>query len=475
MHFVIAPLWAISWYAGRLQRNDVHSDSQQVACLHEIFFDAAVAEAERLDDYFAKHGKPIGPLHGLPVSLKDQFHVKGVETTMGYVGWIGTFQGKSDTGKEKVFESELVRELRNLGALLFCKTTLAQAVFTFEPLNNIWGHTYSPLNRRLLTGGSSSGEAALIALRGSPMGIGTDYAGSIRVPASLNGLYGLRPSSGRLPYQGAANSNDGHNIMSSVLGPMSTSVGALRLMMQAILSQQPWLYDPLVVEIPWRVDDYITDRKLSFGVLKEDTEVALDPAIRRAVDLVVAAIEGMGHEVVEWKPPLHAEMYLLKEQISVCDGGHNIHGDLRLSGEPPVSRIPMTFGTEPKDPKNAMEIAELHIRKREYQKEYMEYWNSTAEVTSTGRPVDAFISPLIPFTGMRPGWNRFTGTIWRRLYHGTKWDKLGKISDVDHFYSQLIHRQRLGLCSVCVSRHGCGQDGRCGGRRLQATERARCL
>ncbi|KAJ6786038.1 hypothetical protein PWT90_06572 [Aphanocladium album] len=381
---------------------------QLVNCLHEIFFDAAMADAEKLDDYFAKHGKPVGPLHGLPVSLKDQFHVKGVETTMGYVGWIGTFQGKVGTGKEKVFESELVRELRNLGAVLFCKTALAQAVFTFIPENNICGYTRNPLNRRLGPGGSSGGEAALVALRGSPLGIGTDYGGSIRVPATLTGLYGLRPSAGRVPYQGVANSNDGHSIVNSVIGPLSTSVGALRLMMKAVVSQQPWLHDPLVLELPWREEDYISDKKLCFGILRQDTEVRPHPAIIRAVDMVVAAMEALGHEVVEWKPLRHADMYKLRDEISACDGGQNIHADLRLSGEPPASRIPMVFGMEPTEPKNATQIAELHIRKREIQKEYMDYWNSTAEVTSTGRAVDAFISPLVPFTGMRPGFDEFT-------------------------------------------------------------------
>lgn len=63
-----------------------HTNTSQVKCLHEIFFDAAIKDAERLDEYFKKNGKAIGPLHGLPVSLKDQMHVKGVETTMGYVG-----------------------------------------------------------------------------------------------------------------------------------------------------------------------------------------------------------------------------------------------------------------------------------------------------------------------------------------------------------------------------------------------------
>jgi amidase len=77
---------------------------QLVNCLHEIFFDAAIADAEKADAHFKEHG-PIGPLHGLPVSLKDQFHVKGVETHMGYVGWIGTFEGKKGTNKEKKYES----------------------------------------------------------------------------------------------------------------------------------------------------------------------------------------------------------------------------------------------------------------------------------------------------------------------------------------------------------------------------------
>jgi len=109
--------------------------------LFETFFDAAIEDAKKVDQYFAQHRKPSGPLHGLPISLKDQFHVKGVETSMGYIGkrslalfgvfvlsslkgWLGTFQGKKGTGRDKVFESELVRELRNLGAILFCKTSV---------------------------------------------------------------------------------------------------------------------------------------------------------------------------------------------------------------------------------------------------------------------------------------------------------------------------------------------------------------
>lgn len=174
---------------------------QLTNCLHETFFEAAIEDAKHLDEYYAQHKAPIGPLHGLPISLKDQFHVKNVETTMGYIGWVNTFEGKKGTGKEKVFESEMVRELRSLGAVLYCKTSVPQSLMTGETVNNIIGYTTNPKNRNLSCGGSSGGEGALIALKGSPAGFGTDIGGSIRIPAAFNGLYGLRPSAGRMPYE----------------------------------------------------------------------------------------------------------------------------------------------------------------------------------------------------------------------------------------------------------------------------------
>lgn len=153
---------------------------QLTHCLHEIFFEQAIAEAKRLDQGFKGGKGAVGPLHGLPMSFKDQFHVRDVETTMGYVGWIGTFEGLKGTGKEKVFESELVREVRALGAVPFCKTSLPHTLMAMETWNNIVGFTLNPHNRFMTCGGSSGGEGALIAMRGSPLGIGTDIGGSIR-------------------------------------------------------------------------------------------------------------------------------------------------------------------------------------------------------------------------------------------------------------------------------------------------------
>ena len=151
----------------------------QLNCLHEIFFEQAIAKAKALDALFAEGG-PVGPLHGLPVSLKDQFHVESVETTMGYVGWIDTFEGEKGTGKERVFESEMVRELRKCGAIPFCKTSVPHTLMAAETKNNIIGCTLNPFNRNMSCGGSSGGEGALIGFRGSPAGFGTDIGGSVR-------------------------------------------------------------------------------------------------------------------------------------------------------------------------------------------------------------------------------------------------------------------------------------------------------
>ncbi|KAK6373706.1 hypothetical protein LTS17_008199 [Exophiala oligosperma] len=371
---------------------------QLTNCLHEIFFEQAIEHAKRLDAAFAAGNGPIGPLHGLPVSFKDQFHVKGVETTMGYVGWIDTFEGLKGTGKEKNVDSELVREAKALGAVPFCKTSLPHTVMSGITWNNIVGFTLNPHNRLLSCGGSSGGEGALIGMRGSPIGFGTDIGGSIRIPSAFNGLYGIRPSFGRLPYAGAANSMPGQNTIPSVCGPLATSLGSLKLMLQAILSQEPWQHDPAVVELPWRDDLYTPlsafGAKLTFGLLPTDGLVNPQPAIRRAFETVKDLIISMGHEVVEWKPPSQQNLVKLALEVFTADAGLDIWHHIGLSGETLASDVAALYGKEPGTPKTVDKMWEANLRLRQYQKEYMDYWNSTATMTKSGRPVDAVLTPV---------------------------------------------------------------------------------
>ncbi|KAF9697882.1 hypothetical protein EKO04_004431 [Ascochyta lentis] len=415
-----------SWTAEKVARAFCHRAAlahQLLHCLHEIFFDAAIADARRLDAYFAEHKKPIGLLHGLPISLKDQFHVKGVETTMGYVGWIGTFEGKKGTGKEKVFESEMVRELRASGAVLYCKTSVPHTLMSGETVNNIVGWTLNPKNRNLSSGGSSGGEGALIGIRGSPVGFGTDIGGSIRIPAAFNGLYGLRPSSGRLPYEGMANSMDGQNTILSVVGPLGPTASSLRLVTKALLSQQPWLHDPLVHELPWRSDHenaiqqllhFIgetvpAEKKLTFGILSTDGVVSPTPPVRRALDIVSHALSAAGHSLVPWTPPSHKTLNDTGFRSWLFDGGKDVRTAFSLSNEPMSSQISLYSTTHPEY--TATDIAATNVTLRALKKEHLDYWISTAE--STGRPVDAVISPVAPWPAAREARYKYYGyTMW---------------------------------------------------------------
>nr|KMM65355.1 glutamyl-tRNA(Gln) amidotransferase subunit A [Coccidioides posadasii RMSCC 3488] len=379
---------------------------QFVNCLHEIFFDAALEDAKRLDAYFAEHNQPIGPLHGLPISLKDQFHVMGVETTMGYVGWIGTFQGIKNDPRRCVFESELVKELRALGAILHCKTSVPATLMIGETVNNIIDYTWNPANRNLSSGGSSGGEGALIALRGSAAGFGTDIGGSVRIPSAHNGLYGIRPSAGRIPYEGAANSMDGQNSIISVIGPMARTPSDLKLIFKAVLSQKPWLHDPMAIELPWRADleretlDLINGShqgtgQLAFGILYNDGSCTPQPPVARALKIMTETLTRLGHKVIEWKPPNHARGAKIASTIYGFDAGADARYHFGLSGE---RLAPFDYVYARNNPeKTATEIAATNIAKREFQKEYMEYWNSTTSQTGTGRPVDGFICPVAPY------------------------------------------------------------------------------
>lgn len=89
----------------------------QVNCLSEVLFESALRRATQLDSYIATHGKPMGPLHGLPISLKDQFRIAGAETSVGYVGWLG----KPETEET---ESEVVKILMEMGAVVHVKTNV---------------------------------------------------------------------------------------------------------------------------------------------------------------------------------------------------------------------------------------------------------------------------------------------------------------------------------------------------------------
>ena len=148
----------------------------QTNCLTELLSEAYEA-ADACDEYFKTNGRPIGPLHGLPVSVKEQFSVGGHHTNASLVALIDNVTDN---------DCDLVQSLKALGAVIFARTMQPQLLMHLETANNIYGVCVNPFDRTKTSGGSSGGEAVLLAMKGTPLGFGGDIGGSIRCPAAFN-------------------------------------------------------------------------------------------------------------------------------------------------------------------------------------------------------------------------------------------------------------------------------------------------
>ncbi|KAL4911385.1 hypothetical protein BDW74DRAFT_184748 [Aspergillus multicolor] len=360
-------------------------------CLHEIFFDQALDRAQELDNHLATHGAVLGPLHGLPISLKDQFHVKGNAKSMGYIGWLDTYEGNPDPDLVFNVNSQVVTELLALGAVLYCKTSLPQTLLFGETVNNIIGRTLNPVNQNLSCGGSSGGEGALSALHGSSVGLGTDISGSVRIPAGFCGIFSLKPTHNRLSYRDVANVIPGQTTYASSVGVLGNTIEALHLVLSSLLSTEPWLRDPNVARLPWQQD--IVNETLSrageggrstpagekpplkLGVLWTDGVVIPHPPVARGLHLVVDAVKRAGHTVVDWTPPSQKTAKRVHVSFLKADGGHDINRQLDLSGEPLIPQLKDSFTL--RDPMTLLEYQALVIEGRDYEAAYSDYWNET--------------------------------------------------------------------------------------------------
>lgn len=122
----------------------------------------------------------------------------------------------------------------------------------------------------------------------------------MRIPSAFCGVYGLKPSYGRVPYGGALNSLEGQDSVLSVFGPITSSISGLKTFMEAVIKAKPWLRDPLAVRKKWDEDEYqLKDRdnghKLCFAIMWDDGVCVPHPPITRALKRVQAALTSAGH------------------------------------------------------------------------------------------------------------------------------------------------------------------------------------
>ncbi|KAF2268371.1 acetamidase [Lojkania enalia] len=361
---------------------------QLTNCLSEIFFTEAIEAAKSLDEYLHKTGKVIGPFHGLPISLKDNFNVVGKDSTVGFTSLV------DDPAS---YNSTLVDTLEKLGAVRYCKTNVPTAMMIPESVNNVYGRTVHPSNRKLTSGGSSGGESALILFGGSPLGVGTDIGGSLRIPAACTGIFTLRPSFGRFTTQRCRSGLAGQEAVMSVNGPLAKTFEDIIYFSKTIVDTQPWLVDPKCLPIPWRPVEL--KKKLKIAMLWNDSMVVPTPPVTRALKETAEKLKKAGHEIVDWDPVLHPQATRLLGRMFIADGGKSIRKLLAPTEEP--FRPEMNF-YEKATELGSYEMWQLHLERSELQRQYLEQWRSYGGL-------DAILGPTTPYSSVENGGFKHVG------------------------------------------------------------------
>lgn len=269
-------------------------------------FAAARLEADAADAA-RKAGDALGPLHGIPFTVKDCLDLKGLPSTFG-------LPSRSSHRAEK--DVAYVRRLREAGAIPIAKTNVAQLLLYYESDNPLFGRTRNPWNPERSPGGSSGGEAALIAAGGSPLGLGTDIGGSLRVPAAFCGIASLKPTAGRLPDPGRFSFPVGQSAIASQVGVMARHVEDVALGSEILAGGWNALEEP---PRPWSDFRSVDVADLRVAYYVDDGTFAPAPAIRRAVEEAAESLRLRGARVTAWRPPAILEGLELLGSIFFAD------------------------------------------------------------------------------------------------------------------------------------------------------------
>ncbi len=272
-----------------LQR--IEAVNPQLNAVVQLTADAAQKQA-RVADAALAHGDIQGPLHGVPMTIKDSFDTADVISTGGTKGRASFIPTQDAT---------VVARLRRAGAILLGKTNTPELTLAFETDNLIYGRTNNPYNLSRTPGGSSGGAAAIIAAGGSPLDIGSDFGGSIRLPSHFCGIAGIKPTSGRVPRTGHIISFDmGALDALQQIGPMARFVEDLVLTLP-IIAGVDW-HDPAIVPMPLGDPKTIALKGLRVAFHTDNGIVSPTPETAEVVRSAVKALSDKGVSVEENRP-----------------------------------------------------------------------------------------------------------------------------------------------------------------------------
>lgn len=246
-------------------------------------------------DAAASRGEWWGPLHGLPMTLKDGFSTAGMRTTSGY-------EPLKDYVPEQ--DSTVAARLKAAGAIIFGKTNVSPLLGDIQSDNPIFGRTNNPYDLGRTSGGSSGGAAAALATHMTPLEVGSDYAGSIRIPSAFCGVYGLKTTEHRVSMYGHIPDLPGrprrHRSLWSI-GPMSRSIEDLALLYSVIAGPDAHEPDVPPVGIP-ASDEQKSSTSLSIAFATSFPGVPIESAIEAAILDAAAKLDAAGCDVSEQLP-----------------------------------------------------------------------------------------------------------------------------------------------------------------------------
>jgi len=302
--------------------------------------DDALADARRADAELAK-GTRRGPLHGVPVTLKESLSMAGKVTSCGST----TLQGNVTTS-----DATVVSRIKKAGAIPIGRTNVPDMGMDAQTHNLVWGTTRNPWNLQYSPGGSSGGEGAAIAARMSPLGLGSDVAGSIRIPAAFCGIVGIKPTQNRVSIAGHV-----PYVLPDYLqiGPLARSIDDLEVALAAIAG--PDGLQSLVAPVPLGTSTALPPKPLRVGILEGSSGVQISRAVRAGIARTADACARLGCEV-ERAEFVEPELAVISLSRIFAVEFHRLRGD--VSAQPAAYHRYLTDLMQMLPPPNLDELHE---------------------------------------------------------------------------------------------------------------------
>lgn len=360
----------------------------------------AVEEARAADARQAK-GAPLGPLHGVPVTIKDSIETAGILTTGGTLGLARHVPERDAT---------VVARLREAGAIVLGKTNTPELTLGGESDNLLFGRTSNPYRLDRTPGGSSGGAAAIIAAGGAALDLGSDVGGSIREPAHYCGIAGIKPTSGRVPGTGHIPSSYGALDTFAQIGPMARRVDDIELAL-GIVCGVDW-QDPSVVPMPLGDSGSVALERLRVATYTDNGLIAPKPEIESAVKDAAAAVASGGARVTEAVPEAISDAVDLLPRLRAAEGGAPVRSALARAGTErpgPLLRYALDFPTPPPGSLLSDLMSELE--------------RVRARMLAFMRDFDAIVCPVSSWCA--PGHGFFPEEIYRAWSHAMVYNLTG--------------------------------------------------